>query len=75
MPIKKPAVPIVVSSFVKQLKEVAFTKGKPGIRIQYIRGPIWGKTREQLRRDVVLGNNPLTGKPAMQEIVDKLTKP
>ncbi len=73
--IKKPAVPIVVSSFDKQLKEVALTAGMPGMRIQYIRGPIWGKTREQLRRDVVLGNNPLTGKPVMQEIVDKLTKP
>jgi hypothetical protein len=68
-------VPIVVSSFEKQLKEVAFTKGMPGIRIQYIRGPIWAKTREQLRRDVVFGNNPLTGKPVMQEIADKLTKP
>jgi len=68
-------VPIVVSSFEKQLKEVAFTKGMPGIRIQYIRGPIWAKTREQLRRDVVFGNNPLSGKPVMQEIVDKLTKP
>ena len=73
--VKKPAVPICVSSFEKQLKEVALTHGMPGIRIQYIRGPIWAKTREQLRRDVVFGNNPLTGKPVMQEIVDKLTRP
>ena len=28
-----------------------------------------------MRRDVVLGNNPLTGKPVLQEIVDKLTRP
>jgi hypothetical protein len=47
----------------------------PGIRIQYIRGPIWGKTAEQLRRDTVLGSNPLTGKPILDEIVSKLTKP
>ncbi len=47
----------------------------PGIRIQYILGPVWGKTREQLRKAVVFGNNPLTGKPVMQEIIDKLTKP
>ena len=47
----------------------------PGIRIQYIRGPIWGKTAEQLRRDTVLGNNPLTGNPILDEIVSKLTKP
>ena len=47
----------------------------PGIRIQYIRGPIWGKTAAQLRRDTVLGNNPLTGNPILDEIVNKLTKP
>jgi len=47
----------------------------PGIRIQYILGPIWGKTAAQLRKDVVLGTNPLTGAPVIQEIVDKLTKP
>ncbi len=47
----------------------------PGVRIQWIRGPVWGKTREQLRRDVVNGNNPISGKPVMQEIVEKLTKP
>jgi hypothetical protein len=47
----------------------------PGIRVQYIRGPVWGKTGEQLRKAVVFGNNPITGKPVMQEIVDKLTNP
>jgi len=47
----------------------------PGIRVQYIRGAVWGKTGEQLRKAVVFGNNPITGKPVMQEIVDKLTKP
>ena len=73
--VKKPAIPICLSSFEKQLKEVALTRGMPGIRIQYIRGPVWAKTREQLRRDVVFGKNPLTGQPVMQEIVDKLTRP
>ena len=47
----------------------------PGLRLQFIRGPVWGKTPEQLRRVVVEGNNPHTGKPVMQEIVEKLTKP
>jgi hypothetical protein len=45
------------------------------LRTQWVRGPVWGKTREQLRRDVINGNNPITGKPVMQEIVDKFTKP
>jgi hypothetical protein len=47
----------------------------PGLRIQWVLGPVWGKTREQLRRDVIDGNNPITGKPVMKELVDKLTKP
>lgn len=47
----------------------------PGLRTQWIQGPVWAKTREQLRRDVINGNNPITKKPVMQEIVDKFTKP
>ena len=47
----------------------------PGIRLQFIQGPIWGKTAEQIRRDSVLGVNPLTGEPILEKIVEKLTKP
>jgi hypothetical protein len=47
----------------------------PGIRLQFIQGPIWGKTAQQIRRDTVLGNNPLTGEPILEKIVEKLTKP
>jgi hypothetical protein len=47
----------------------------PGLRVQFVRGPVWGKTPEQLRRVIVEGTNPLTGKPVMQEIIEKLTKP
>jgi len=45
------------------------------MRVQYIQGPVWAKTAEQLRKAVVFGNNPLTGKPVAEEIVDKLTRP
>jgi hypothetical protein len=47
----------------------------PGLRIQYFRGPVWAKTNEQLKKQIVEGNNPITGKPVMQELVQKLTKP
>ena len=70
-----PAVPLVLSEFIKQETEKALNSGMPGLRIQWVRGPVWGKTREQLRKDVIEGNNPISGKPVMQEIVDKLTKP
>jgi hypothetical protein len=70
-----PAIPLVLSEFYQQETEKARNEGLPGLRIQWVRGPVWGKTREQLRRDVINGNNPITGKPVMQEIVDKFTKP
>jgi len=47
----------------------------PGIRTQWIQGPVWAKTREQLQRDVINGKNPLSGRNVMQEIVEKFTKP
>ncbi len=70
-----PSVPIVLSEFYQQETEKARNEGLPGLRTQWIRGPVWAKTREELRRDVINGNNPLTGKPVMQEIVEKFTKP
>jgi hypothetical protein len=73
--LKKPAVPILLSEFERQETEVAILAGMPKVRIQYIRGPIWAKTNEQIRKQVIEGNNPVTGKPVMAEIVEKLTKP
>jgi len=51
------------------------TKGMPNLRFQFMRGPVWAKTPEQLRRDVVQGKNPISGKPVMQEVIEILTKP
>jgi len=44
----------------------------PGLRIQWVLGPVWAKTKEQLQKDVINGVNPITKKPVMQEIADKL---
>jgi hypothetical protein len=71
---KKPAVPLVLTDFEKQEKEVSLNLGMPGLRIQYFRGPVWGKTNEQLKKQIVEGNNPLTGRSVMKELVEKLTK-
>jgi hypothetical protein len=70
-----PATAIVLAEFYEQEKEKALQEGMPGIRTQWIQGPVWAKTREELRRDVVEGINPISGRPVMQEIVEKLTKP
>jgi hypothetical protein len=68
-------VPLIIYDFAKQEAEVAKTSGMPGLRIQYFRGPVWAKTNEQLKKLIVEGNNPITGRPVMQELVEKLTKP
>ncbi len=47
----------------------------PGIRIQYVLGPVWGKDNKQLQARIINGINPITEKPVMKEIVEKLTKP
>jgi len=71
---KIPAVPVIMHDFEKQEKEVSLNLGMPGLRIQYFRGPVWGKTNEQIREQVMEGNNPITGRPVMQELVENLTK-
>jgi hypothetical protein len=70
-----PSIALVLSEFYEQETQKALNSGMPGIRTQWVRGPVWGKTKDQLRRDIINGNNPISGKPVMQEIVDKLTKP
>ncbi|NLT33313.1 MAG: hypothetical protein GXX81_07745 [Acidobacteria bacterium] len=70
-----PSVPIVLSEFYEQEVEKARNDGLPGLRTQWIRGPVWAKTRDELRRDVINGKNPITGQPVMKEIVEKFTKP
>ena len=54
---------------------MAYNDGMPGIRIQYFRGPVWAKTKEQLKSQIVEGDNPITGQPVMKELVEKLTVP
>ena len=70
-----PSIALVLSEFYEQETEKALNEGMPGIRTQWVLGPVWAKTREQLRKDVIEGNNPISGRPVMQEIVEKFTKP
>jgi len=70
-----PSIPIVLSEFYEQETEKALNEGLPGLRTQWIQGPVWAKTRPELKRDVINGKNPITKQPVMQEIVEKFTKP
>ena len=57
------------------MEENAAKKGMPHLRFTFVKSPVWGKTAEQLRKDVIEGTDPITGKPVMREIVDELTTP
>jgi hypothetical protein len=72
---KIPSIPLVLSEFYEQETQKALQDGMPGLRTQWVLGPVWGKTKEQLRKDIINGVNPISGKPVMKEIVEKLTKP
>ncbi len=67
--------PLIIYDFAKQEAEVALNHGMPNLRIQFFRGPVWAKTHEQLKKQIVEGINPITGKPVMQELVGHLTRP
>jgi hypothetical protein len=47
----------------------------PHLRFTFVKSPVWGKTPEQLQKDVIQGTDPVSGKPVMREIVDELTGP
>jgi len=49
-------------------------RGMPHERITFTPHPVWGKTPEEVRA-YVEGNDPVSGKPMMPEIVDALTRP
>ncbi len=70
-----PTVPLITSEFYEQVKtHHTIQKGMPGLRVTYLISPVWGKTAEQIRKDIV-SKSPISGKMVMQEIVEDLTKP
>jgi len=70
-----PTVPLITHEFYTQVKtHHTIQKGMPGLRVTYLISPVWGKTAERLRKDIV-SKSPVRGKMIMQEIVEGLTKP
>ncbi|MDR0310432.1 MAG: hypothetical protein LBJ21_02480, partial [Acidobacteriota bacterium] len=65
----------LIPDFKEQADQVALTYGTPGIRTQFLRGTVWGLTKEQIRKRIIEGNNALTGQPMMKETIAKLTSP
>ena len=70
-----PTVPLIISQFHDPVQQNhVIQKGMPALRVTYLISPVWGKTREQIRKDIV-GKSPISGKMVMQDIVGNLTRP
>src|SRR5437763_4832939 len=69
-----PTVAMHTDIFERVTKSVARVNGMPRMRQVYVPQPIMGKTPAELRA-YVDGNNPLSGRPVMQEVIEGLTAP
>ena len=68
-----PTAPLVTQAFHDLVGAVAWKAGMPDLRFTFVPHPIGGKPAPVLR-EYVLGKDPMTGKPVMDEIVDALTR-
>jgi hypothetical protein len=68
-----PTVCVHTSMFTAVTKSVVRVNGAPNMRQVYIPHPVMGKTPAELRA-YIDGNDPVTGRPVMQEILEGLTE-
>ena len=68
-----PAVPMITSRFVELVTTAAFKKGIPNLRITFTPHPITDRPAE-LCRKYIAGNDPVSGKPMLDQIYDSLTR-
>jgi hypothetical protein len=69
-----PTAPMVTIAFKDLAKTNAAKRGMPDERICFTPHPIWGKSDEQMYA-YLEGNDPVTGKPLMKEVIGALTDP
>jgi hypothetical protein len=69
-----PAAPIVTSRFQDLAEKTATSMGMPHARFTYVPHPVSNKPAAECRR-YLEGNDPLTGKPVVEEIAAALTAP
>ena len=69
-----PTASIQTESFFDAVKQVAYARGIPHLRYVFVPQPVMGKSPAELRV-YVDGNDPITGQPVMQEVIDALTQP
>ena len=69
-----PTVAVHTDVFERVTKSVARVNGMPKMRQVYVPQPVMGKSAAELRA-YVDGNDPTTGRPVMQEVLEGLTAP
>jgi hypothetical protein len=69
-----PTAPLVTIAFKDLAKSNAGSRGMPGLRTCFLPHPMTDKTDAEMYQ-VLLGNDPVTNKLLMPEIIDALTKP
>lgn len=69
-----PAVPLTCKIFPELEKRVAYLKGMPEMRLAFIPYEIIGASESDCQK-ILEGNDPVSGKPVIQEMIDILTKP
>ncbi|MGA3293334.1 MAG: UGSC family (seleno)protein [Candidatus Acidiferrales bacterium] len=69
-----PSAPIVTIAFKDLAKTNAAKRGMPDERICFTPHPVWGKNDAEMYA-YLEGNDPVTGKPFMKEVIGALTTP
>ncbi len=69
-----PTVAVHTDIFQRAVRSVARVNGMPRARAVFVPQPVMGKSAGELRA-YVDGNDPTTGRPVMQEVIEGLTRP
>src|SRR5215510_2019843 len=69
-----PTVAVHTDKFDRVVRSVAEVNGMAGLRQVFVPQPVMGKTARELRA-YIDGQDPITGRPVMQEVVEGLTRP
>src|ERR1051325_52136 len=69
-----PTVAVHTHVFERVVRSVARVNGMPRARAVFVPQPVMGKSPKELRA-YVDGNDPITGRPVMQEVIEGLTRP
>src|ERR1700694_1377085 len=69
-----PTVAVHTNVFERAVRSVARVNGMPRTRAVFVPQPVMAKSPPELRA-YVDGNDPTTGRPVMQEVIEGLTRP